>query len=115
MTKSGITIKAVAGFIFTFTLCSMAQAQTRTFVSGTGSVQKVGAIDGTGTTQVGAYDPNTQTWYLSSTGAQFHYGYPGVTPVVGAWPAAPLPQFASAMGPGGGTLRQNGRGDCLAA
>ena len=37
MTKSGIAIKALAGFIFAFLLCSTAQAQTRTFVSGTGS------------------------------------------------------------------------------
>src|SRR3977135_2042756 len=37
MTKSGIMIKALAGFIFALALCSTAHAQTRTFVSGTGS------------------------------------------------------------------------------
>jgi hypothetical protein len=37
MTKSGITINSFASIIFAFALCSAAQAQTRTFVSGTGS------------------------------------------------------------------------------
>jgi len=37
MTKSGITIKALASLMFTLALCSTAQAQGRVFVSGTGS------------------------------------------------------------------------------
>lgn len=37
MTKSGITIKALASLMFTLALCSTAQAQSRVFVSGTGS------------------------------------------------------------------------------
>jgi hypothetical protein len=37
MTKSGITIKALASLIFAFALSATTQAQTRTFVSGLGS------------------------------------------------------------------------------
>jgi hypothetical protein len=37
MTKSGITIKALASLVFAFALCSTAQAQSRVFVSGVGS------------------------------------------------------------------------------
>src|SRR6266567_614359 len=37
MTKSGIIIKALASLVFVLSLCGLAQAQLRVFVSGTGS------------------------------------------------------------------------------
>ena len=37
MTKSGIIIKALASLVFVLSLCGLAQAQLRVFVSGVGS------------------------------------------------------------------------------